>query len=128
MKTTKEMIEVMQAYFRGEQIEFFDRKEMEWYGVSNPTWDWVSFNYRVKPKKKYVPFETAEEFLEAQRAHGININHICASSKFLCFVSCDNQVMIMGTLYKYKVNIDFRLLCDFYTFEDGTPCGKEIEL
>ena len=125
MKTTKEMIEVMQAYDRGEQIEFFYR-EMKWIDTKKPIWDWNHFDYRVK-QKKYVPFDTAEEFLAAQRVHGININHIGASSKFLCFVGCDNKVMIMDTLYKYKVNVDFRLLCDFYTFADGTPCGKEVE-
>lgn len=125
MKTTKEMIEVMKAYDRGERIECFN--DEQWKDVNNPIWDWLHNDYRVKPKTKYVPFETAEQFLEAQRAHGININHIGASSKFLCFVSCDNKVMIMDTLYKYKVNVDFRLLCDFYTFADGTPCGKEVK-
>ena len=124
MKTTKEMIEVMQAYDRGEQIEAVYNGV--WVDIDMPEWSWGLRDYRVK-QKKYVPFNTAEEFLAAQRVHGININHIGASSKFLCFVGCDNKVMIMDTLYKYKVNVDFRLLCDFYTFADGTPCGKEVE-
>ena len=126
MKTTKEMIEIMQAYERGEQIEA--GYNGVWVDIDMPEWSWGLRDYRVKPKPKYVPFDTAEEFLAAQRVHGININHIGASSKFLCFVGCDNKVMIMDTLYKYKVNVDFRLLCDFYTFADGTPCGKEVKL
>ena len=126
MKTTKEMIEVMKAYLDGKQIEeSIDQKV--WF-TCEPIWNWAKCDYRVKPNKMYVPFETAEEFLAAQRVHGININHIGASSKFLCFVGCDNKVIIMDTLYKYKVNVDFRLLCDFYTFADGTLCGKEVEL
>lgn len=126
MKTTKEMIEIMQAYERGEQIEA--GYNGVWVDIDMPEWSWGLRDYRVKPKPKYVPFDTAEEFLAAQRVHGININHIGASSKFLCFVGCDNKVMIMDTLYKYKVNVDFRLLCDFYTFADGTPCGKEVDV
>ena len=92
MKTTKEMIEVMQDYESGEQIECFN--DEQWKDVNNPIWDWLHNDYRVK-QKKYVPFDTAEEFLAAQRVHGININHIGASSKFLCFVGCDNKVMII---------------------------------
>ena len=128
MKTIKEMIEVMQAYERGDKIETcISGEQKKWFDNKNPACNWEKCDYRVKPKKKYVPFDTAEEFLAAQRVHGININHIGASSKFLCFVGCDNKVIIMDTLYKYKVNVDFRLLCDFYTFADGTPCGKEVK-
>ena len=68
--TTKEMIEVMQAYDRGEQIERRDRCGNNWFLAPVPSWDWVQYEYRVKPKPKYVPFETAEEFLTAQRKKG----------------------------------------------------------
>ena len=66
MKTTKEMIEVMQAYDRGEQIQLLDRLG-NWVDIDMPEWSWGLRDYRVKPKKKYVPFETAEEFITAQR-------------------------------------------------------------
>ena len=54
--TTKEMIEVMQAYDRGEEIEFrtrWDEKENPdaWENITAPSWNWQSFFYRVKPKK-----------------------------------------------------------------------------
>ena len=54
-KTTKEMIEVMQAFERGETIEVI------WRGVANdgwdvatttPSWDWGEYDYRVAPKPK----------------------------------------------------------------------------
>lgn len=68
MKTTKEMIEVMQAYDRGEQIECFNDDYERWKDVDSPIWDWLHNDYRVKPN--YVPFDTAEEFLAAYRKHG----------------------------------------------------------
>lgn len=47
--TTVEMIEVMQAYVRGEAIEVSDRGKNDWSEIKHPLWDWNSFEYRVKP-------------------------------------------------------------------------------
>ncbi len=49
--TTQEMIEVMQAYTRGETIEVSDKGAGNWSEIKCPLWDWNSFKYRVKPKK-----------------------------------------------------------------------------
>lgn len=50
MKTTAEMIEVMQAFERGEKIEF---KQLtlggHWFIASSPNWDWALNDYRIKP-------------------------------------------------------------------------------
>ena len=47
---TDEMIEVMQAYVRGEAIEVSDKGADDWSEIKHPLWDWNSFKYRVKPK------------------------------------------------------------------------------
>ena len=128
MKTTKEMIEVMQAYDRGEQIECFN--DEEWKYVKNPVWDWLHNNYRVK-QKKYVPFDTAEEFLAEQRAHGgdalITITEDGVLKKHDIAVSLD------GSVYDHIDDCDVDYLGDLedlfedYKFIDGTPCGKEVK-
>ena len=129
MKTTKEMIEVMQAYESGEQIECFN--DEEWKYVKNPVWDWLHNNYRVK-QKKYVPFDTAEEFLAAQRAHGgdalITITEDGVLKKHDISVSLD------GSVYDHidDGDVDYigefeDLLFEDYKFADGTPCGKEVK-
>lgn len=46
---TDEMIEVMQAYTRGESIEVSDKGANDWSEIKYPLWDWNSFEYRVKP-------------------------------------------------------------------------------
>lgn len=53
MKTTAEMIEVMQAYERGETIEFYHGYEDKWKYCSDPIWNWLTTDYRIaiKPKK-----------------------------------------------------------------------------
>nr|DAY43541.1 MAG TPA: hypothetical protein [Caudoviricetes sp.] len=48
---TDEMIEVMQAYTRGEAIEVSDKGANDWSEIKHPLWDWANFEYRVKPKK-----------------------------------------------------------------------------
>lgn len=51
MKTTKEMIEVMQAFVDGKPIEYayYD----EWFSIEDPDWDWCEKDYRIAPE--YVP-------------------------------------------------------------------------
>lgn len=48
--TTKEKIEVMQAYENGEQIEGTPKYTNEWCELDEPVWDWDSCDYRIKPK------------------------------------------------------------------------------
>ena len=45
-----EMIEVMQAHARGEEIEVSAKGEDDWIEVKYPLWDWVGSDYRIKPK------------------------------------------------------------------------------
>ena len=129
MKTTKEMIEVMQAYDRGEKIE--SNYGGVWVDIDMPEWSWGLRDYRVK-QKKYVPFDTAEEFLAAQRAHGgdglITITEDGVLKKHDISVSLD------GSVYDhiYDGDVDYigefkDLLFEDYKFADGTQCGKEVE-
>lgn len=48
-KTTKEKIEIMQAYERGEKIEL-KRNGGKWIDAFIPTWDWLNTDYRIKSK------------------------------------------------------------------------------
>ena len=131
MKTTKEMIEVMQAYERGEQIECFN--DGAWKYVKNPVWDWLHNNYRVK-QKKYVPFETAEEFLTAQRKHGDGLISIDDNGVIKAH---DISISPDGSVYEHKEN-QWTSYCSYvgkledlfedFKMADGTPCGKEVEL
>ena len=127
MKNTKEMIEVMQAYDRGEQIEFLYR-EMEWTDTKKPIWDWNHFDYRIKPKKSYVPFDTPEEFLTAYRKHGEFIENKESGEKMNAYVD-KNGIVILSTALNCTYTFEsLRTLFGCYKFSDGTPCGKEVEL
>ena len=133
MKTTKEMIEVMQAYLRGEQIQVFDIDGI-WEDKEYPYWNWAKCDYRVKPKKIYVPFDTAEEFLEAQRKHGDGVISIDDNG---VIKANDISISPDGSVYEHKENQcasdceyigNLKDLFEDFKMADGTPCGKEIEL
>ena len=124
MKTTKEMIEVMQAYDRGEQIEIMN-KFGEWIYIDKPIWNWVIFDYRVKPKPKYVPFDTAEEFLTAQRKHSFSVNKI-GSGRHYAYINGKCEVRLVNVATKKSFIFSLKGLFLFCKFEDGTPCGKEV--
>ena len=47
--------EVMLAYANGEEIERYDDFKSEWEEVTNCTFDWFTYDYRVKPKEKFDP-------------------------------------------------------------------------
>ena len=136
MKTTKEMIEVMQAYLRGEKIEY-RYGNTDWLECRVPIWNWNSIEYRVKQKQKtrtktktkFLPFETVDEFLAAQREHGAIIKMIDDDRLLSAFVRHDGSVLFVlpkSICEKLLINVDN--LFGKYEFADGTPCGKEVEV
>ena len=54
--TTKEKMNVMQAFIDGEPIEGrnFSDSHGDWVPTEFPGWDFPYFNYRVKPKRKTI--------------------------------------------------------------------------
>ena len=84
-----------------------------------------------KPKPKYVPFKSNEEFLESYIYHKEKFTR----SSLAC------QLYSLGGIWlKYKGIEDFFMITEFwddmtrwgeflerFTFLDGSPCGKEVE-
>ena len=126
MKTTKDMIDVMQAYDRGEKIQLLNRLGI-WVDIDMPEWSWGLRDYRVKPKKSYVPFHTPEEFLTAYRKHGEFIENKESGEKMNAYVD-KNGIVILSTALNCTYTFEnLGTLFGYYKFSDGTPCGKEVE-
>ena len=135
MKDIDEMIEVMQAYKNGEQIEFCYTDEVikVWEDTNGkPLWNWGDTDYRVKPKPKYVPFETAEDFLEAQNLHGqVIIQYVnkekTVFNQFYAYVNNLGKIILYGGGDTVRLLTLKQLFFDDYYFDnDLTPCGKEM--
>lgn len=100
MKTTKEIIEVMQAYEKGEQIQVKNIADnTKWEEIEFSGWNWIYYDYRVKPKPKYVPFDTAEEFLAAQRKHSFLVNKI-GSGRHYAYINGKCEVRLVNVATK----------------------------
>jgi len=51
MSDTSAMIAVMQAFEAGKAIEHTVKgKSLPWLDTDEPWWDWVSYEYRIKPE------------------------------------------------------------------------------
>lgn len=63
MKTTKDMIEVMQAYIDGKEIEVLVNGHY-WKVIKgdtvSPVWNWEKHDYRVKEEPKRVPLSSED--------------------------------------------------------------------
>ena len=125
MKTIREKIEIMQAYERGEQIQVSARYNDLWEDIESPLFDWVNCNYRVKPKPKYVPFDTPYEFLEAQKEHGVEVKSTNTGVVCGAFIDSQGRVLLVMNGIRDELNHVCNMFGD-YVFLDNTPCGKQI--
>ena len=54
------MIEVMQHFKNGGEVEFRDKVDNHWIFTScQPSWDWSRSDYRIKPKRKIKLYKWA---------------------------------------------------------------------
>lgn len=65
--TTKEMIEVLQAYEAGEGIEMKENEEESWREVKCPFWVWGNFKLRIKPKEKQLKFKVGDMLVHLEK-------------------------------------------------------------
>ena len=53
-KTLKEMIEVMEHYENGGEVECVEKGNNNWEIVTKPLWNWDDFAYRIRHSKQKV--------------------------------------------------------------------------
>lgn len=67
MKTTKQMIEVMQAYVDGREVESRSNKGPSVWGKTyDPIWNWNAFDYRVKKRKLYAIYDNNHTWVDTR--------------------------------------------------------------
>ena len=130
--TTSEMIAVMQAFDRGEQIEYRIKDFMrddEWCDQKEfPEWDWRTFDYRIKPKPTYRSYKNTAEFLAAQKEHGVNLQLKGHNYYGLPIYITDILIGIQWPQSNgntVDIDVSYEGLLRDYTWQDGTPCGIE---
>lgn len=134
---TEKMIKVMKAFTEDKTIQCKKVNDNDWdaWFVCNPAWDWVNYEYRVKPEKKepkYRPYKDLEEFKkDIVRKYGgstfeniFETRNIWLKSKYGEYmgqiVGLTNELIFVDGNY-----YEWRTLFDKYTYLDGSPFGIE---
>lgn len=97
MKTLKERVEVMQAYLDGKTIQDnIDGNWTDWESGNDPQFNWSSYDYRIKPENKQVPydFSDAESLIgrkvKNKRTTGISLITCVYYNCLACFAKTIN--------------------------------------
>lgn len=131
--TTKEKIEVMQAFEDGKKIQCLSKFADHWIDCYSPLWNWYICDYRIKPEEStYRPYKDTEEMVEdfvkrTGKTYSkmdmplIYVKYKKANCKYLINTFYDDLVEFDGSVYTL-VN-----LYSDYTYLDGSPLGKLVE-
>lgn len=103
--------ECILAWGEGAEIEY-QNSSGNWESIFLPTWC-ESIKYRIKSKPKLVPFTYDDNLV------GLSIINKSVIGKFL-IVEQDIDRIYFGI----NESVLYKELFDYYTFIDGTPCGK----
>lgn len=114
----KKAAEIMLAFADGAEIQYSHKGQnnwLNWINESSPSFDWQTFDYRIKKEPKYRPFKTQEECWSSMHRH-------------------PNFGWVRNKLSKSyypieKVNnfINYKNIFEEYEFTDGTPFGVKEE-
>lgn len=127
--TTKEMIEVMQAFADGIEIEAKTPEHPDWGKIYQPVWNWEKYSYRIKPKQTYRPYDCIDEFIQAQKEHGPYIRnltlpeHYYVPTEVYSDINDNNEFTVV---FSDRIGITNKILAnkEEWQWQDGSPCCK----
>ena len=102
--------------------------------------EWTCIIVKKEEPKKYVPFETLDEFIESYKKVEEQINYskaedyIASCGMWLRFNNDDvicavTEIWADGVFLGHDhMKIKWEELLNFYTFIDDSPCGKLMEV
>ena len=118
----------MKACADGKTIEFSERGENRWIERSwddSRKFDWIHYDYRIKPEPTYRPFKDKEECWNEMQKHQ-PFGWIKNCTDFIYIANVDNAGI------EFIINEDTDRLSYISTitrfkFADGTPFGVKEE-
>lgn len=114
--------EVMLAFADGKEIQCSHKGQnnwINWINESSPSFDWKTFDYRIKPKSTYRPFKTNGECWREMYKHP-NFGWLLDSDNYLHIANIED-----GAIHtiKHPNGISYEDAFKTLTFTDGTPFG-----
>ena len=129
IKEIRDAAKVMEAYANGKKIQFLDEYN-NWIDVTNPTFNWSIYIYRVKPEPKYRPFKNQEECWNEMHKHsnfGWIKGNVTGEYKQIVRIYNYNAELIFNIGYNGSADYSPEMMFSSYTFADGTPFGIKEE-
>ena len=133
MEDTKRKIEVMQACVEGKKIQIKGHCASKWIDCAGPSWNWVTYDYRVKPEEKYRPYkdyqpykdyhEMVEDFCER---FGVN----CPAYAMPLIWVKEKDSKTVRLIKSFPKETEFGSVKRWFltcTYLDGSPVGKKEE-
>ena len=125
---TRKAVKVMEAYANGKKIQFLDEYN-NWIDVTNPTFNWSIYIYRVKPEPKYRPFKNQEECWNEMHKHS-NFGWIKGNTtgeyKQIVRIYNYKSELIFNIGYNGSADYSPEIMFSSYTFADGSPFGIKL--
>ena len=128
IKEIRDAAKVMEAYANGKKIQFLDEYN-NWIDVTNPTFNWSIYIYRVKPEPKYRPFKNQEECWNEMHKHpnfGWIKGNTTGEYKQIVRIYNYKSELIFNIGYNGSADYSSETLFNSYTFADGTPFGIKL--
>ena len=128
IKEIRDAAKVMEAYANGKKIQFLDEYN-NWIDVTNPTFNWSIYIYRVKPEPKYRPFKNQEECWNEMHKHpnfGWIKGNTTGEYKQIVRIYNYKSELIFNIGYNGSADYSPEIMFSSYTFADGSPFGIKL--
>ena len=117
------------------------RKDKSYPFADNGDYNWIFIIIKKEePKPKFIPFESADEFIDAYDSANYSVKNGTAENKMLNYGGIwlrnkneDSMYMVIEiwndgvVLGSDQIATPWKHILDDYKFLDGSPCGKEVE-
>ncbi len=124
-KQAKELLPIIQAFVEGGKIEYRELGEEHWRGISTPTFDIESNEYRIKSEPKYHPFEDTEECWQEMKKHEpFGWVKDKQDGHYALITAVEDGARATGL--NGVIGWNFTTLKKYFDFADGTPFGIKV--
>ena len=117
----REAAKVMEAYANGKKIQFLDEYN-KWIDVTNPSFNWSIYTYRIKPEPKYRPFKNQEECWNEMHKH-LDFGWLREKESGYLF----NTIAVFDSIRIKENAYNYSLVFERFEFLDGVPFGVKEE-
>lgn len=126
--TTEEKIAVMQAYVDGKKIQAKTFGADNWMDcIVEPSWNWVVYDYRVKPEAKYRPYKDYREMVEDFCERFSESSHEYAMPLIWVKEKETGTIMLLTSFSKDTEAERLNRMFLAFTYLDGSTFGKKAE-